>query len=230
MSLKANTLVALLLSVAVSAVATAADQKEVTIGLIGDSTVATTYGWGPGFSKLVSSDTEVLNYAKNGATLDSLSHKLDELLKQKPDYVLVQFGHNDQKRYGTQAYAEKLKSYVDRIKAAGAGPVIVSSVTRRNFGPDGKILPRPAGDLLKAPLYEYALTAGEVAKAEEVPFLDLYTISVAHHNKLGPEKTSAYDFSETDTTHFSPAGTAATAELVATELKVVVPQLAGHLK
>lgn len=207
-----------------------AEEKKVTIGLIGDSTVATTYGWGPGFSKQVTSDTEVLNFAKNGATLDSLSHKLDELLKQKPDYVLVQFGHNDQKRYGTKEYGEKLKSYVDRIKAAGGKPVIVSSVTRRNFGPDGKIAPRPVGDVLKAPLYEYAQTAGEVAKQESVPFLDLYTISVAHHNKLGPAETAKYDFNETDKTHFSPAGTDATAELVVAELKVVVPELAGHLK
>ncbi|MCC9608500.1 rhamnogalacturonan acetylesterase [Blastopirellula sp. JC732] len=223
-------LVALILFSAMVATANAAEVKAVTIGLIGDSTVATTYGWGPGFSKKVTSDTKVLNFAKNGATLDSLSNKLDELLKQKPDYVLVQFGHNDQKRYGTKEYGEKLKSYVDRIKAAGGKPVIVSSVTRRNFGPDGKIQPRPAGDVLKEPLYDYAKKAGEVAKQEGVPFLDLYTISVAHHNKIGPAETATYDFNETDKTHFSPKGTDATAELVVTELKVVVPELAGHLQ
>ncbi len=62
-----------------------AKEDSLTIGLIGDSTVANTYGWGPAFASSVKGKVKVLNVAKNGATLDSLSKKLDALLKEKPD-------------------------------------------------------------------------------------------------------------------------------------------------
>ncbi|QDT15515.1 GDSL-type esterase/lipase family protein [Alienimonas californiensis] len=219
-------LAASLLSVAVGVPDDAAD--AVVIGLIGDSTVATTYGWGPAFAERFDDRTTVLNYARNGARLDTLSERLDELLAKSPDYVLIQFGHNDQKKYGPDAYREKLTDYVRRVKAAGAQPVVLSSVTRRNFGPDGKILPRTEG--LRGGLPAFAEAAGAVAQEEVVPFINLYGISVDHHNRLGPEATAAYDFDPTDQTHFSPAGAAATAGLIVDELKVARPELARRLK
>ena len=209
-----------------------APAQNYTIGLIGDSTVATTYGWGPAFADRCNDRMTVLNYAKNGATLESLSDRLDELLTLHPDYVLIQFGHNDQKKYGTEEYSERLKSYVDRIKAAGGRPIIQSSVTRRNFGDDGKIAPRTEmkpGVPLKADLPAFSEAARVVAEQEGVPFIDLYHISVAHHNRIGPEASAAYNFKGTDTTHFSPEGAAAIADLVIAELRVAVPELGPGL-
>lgn len=206
----------------------AAGDDSVTIGLIGDSTVATKYGWGPAFENLVNKNVEVLHYAKNGATLETLSGRLDELLEHKPDYVLIQFGHNDQKKYDTAVYSEKLQSYVDRIKDAGGKPIILSSVTRRFFDEDGKILPREDG--VKSNLSYYAKAAQAVAEKEEIPFIDLYAISVIHHNEIGPEASAAYNFEETDTTHFSPEGAEAIANLIAGELKRVVPAFEDYLK
>lgn len=205
----------------------AAQQPTLTIGLIGDSTVADTYGWGPAFAKRFDGHARVLNFAKNGATLDSLSTKLDELLLQKPDYVLIQFGHNDQKRYAPDAYQAKLLSYVQRIQKAGSRPVILSSVTRRNFDADGKI--RLAEQGLTADLSVFAQAAGAVAKQHDVPFIDLHSISVAHHNRLGPEASAAYNFNETDRTHFSEFGAVATADLVIEELKTAVPAIGNKL-
>lgn len=49
------------------------------IGLIGDSTVASKSGWGSAFANRYNDKTKVLNFAKGGATLESLSGKLDEL-------------------------------------------------------------------------------------------------------------------------------------------------------
>ncbi|MBN1517647.1 rhamnogalacturonan acetylesterase [Candidatus Sumerlaeota bacterium] len=200
-----------------------AQATTVTIGLIGDSTVATRYGWGPAFATRIGDKAQVLNYAKNGATLESLSGKLDELLELKPDYVLIQFGHNDQKKYDTEEYKAKLKSYVDRVKQAGAQAIILSSVTRRNFDENGKIKPREEG--LKANLTFYAKAAQEVAAEEQVPFIDLYAVSVAHHNEIGPEASAAYNYNEKDTTHFSPQGAGAIAMLILKELKAVVPDV-----
>lgn len=233
MSLNALKKHVLLLSLVMSAVCLAAKENTLTIGLIGDSTVASTYGWGPSFAHQFNDQTTVLNFAKNGATLESLSTKLDELLEQHPDYVLIQFGHNDQKKYGTEDYAEKLTSYVERVKKAGSQAVVLSSVTRRNFDENGTIKPRTEkepGKPLHATLPVFGQTVQAVAEEQNVPFIDLYTLSVAHHNRIGPEASAAYNFNETDTTHFSEAGADAIAALVIAELKAAVPEIAGFLK
>jgi lysophospholipase L1-like esterase len=203
-------------------------EEPLKIGLIGDSTVADTYGWGPAFSARVSSRTQVLNRAKNGATLQSLSKALTVLLDEKPAYVLIQFGHNDQKRYGVGGYSAHLRDYVERVKKAGAKAVIVSSVTRRNFDSGGRIEPRRSG--VKGTLPEYSQAARQVAFELKVPFIDLYALSVAHHNKIGPEASAVYDFDESDTTHFSKEGAAKIADLVVAELKKVLPELKEDLK
>lgn len=70
----------------VSAQACLAEVKTVTIGLIGDSTVAEQSGWGPAFAGRFNDRAKVLNYAVNGATLQSLSKRLDELVALKPDF------------------------------------------------------------------------------------------------------------------------------------------------
>lgn len=227
MSMKAFNRVLFVFTFFVGGYVWADTQAPLTIGLIGDSTVASTYGWGPAFASRFNDEAKVLNYAKNGATLPSLSKKLDELLKLKPDYVLVQFGHNDQKKYDTEAYSENLKSYVERIKQAGGRPVILSSVTRRFFDEDGKIKPRESG--VKANLSYYAKAAQAVAQDEGVLFIDLNAISIEHHNQIDPEASAAYNFNETDTTHFSKQGADAIATLVLTELKVIVPEIKDYL-
>ena len=49
--------------------------KSVVVGLIGDSTVAVQSGWGPAFTKRFDKRVKIVNYAKNGATLQlSLIH------------------------------------------------------------------------------------------------------------------------------------------------------------
>jgi len=98
LSLKTFGTFVLLLLTALNVQSLAAQQKILTIGLFGDSTFASTYGWGPSFAEHFTDQAKVINYAKNGATLQSLSNRLDELLALKPDYVLIQFGHNDQKK------------------------------------------------------------------------------------------------------------------------------------
>ena len=89
--------------------------ESVVIGLIGDSTVAVQSGWGPAFTKRFDNRVKIVNYAKNGATLKSLSLRLDELVEHNPDYVLIQFGHNDQKRYDPSVYSDRLRSYVEPV-------------------------------------------------------------------------------------------------------------------
>ena len=52
-------------------------ENKLSIGLIGDSTVASTYGWGPAFASEVNKNVNVLNYAKNGTySLSSVKHHI----------------------------------------------------------------------------------------------------------------------------------------------------------
>ena len=215
------------------AVAAQKEKKAVTVGLIGDSTVAVQSGWGPAFTERFSKQATIVNYAKTGATLQALSKKLDELVKRKPDYVLIQFGHNDQKRYDTKVYVGHLKSYVDRIKKAGGQPIIVSSVTRRSFDKNGKIVSNLIKNekyQYKANLTAYAAAAQAFAKAQGLPFIDLHAASTAHHNAIGREASMTYNFKEGDKTHFNRKGAEAITDLILTELKAAVPELAAYLK
>lgn len=205
-----------------------AQDTTVTIGLIGDSTVATTYGWGPAFADKFDDSVKVVNYAVNGATLESLSTKLDRLIEQEPDYVLIQFGHNDMKRYGAEEYRKKLTDYVQRVKRGGSQAVVLSSVTRRVFNEDGQISPRVINGDRSLPVF--AKVAKAVARENDVPFIDLNAISIEHHNKIGPKASAAYNFEGTDRTHFSKTGAAATADLIFSELKSVVPELSTPAK
>jgi lysophospholipase L1-like esterase len=206
-----------------------AEETSLTIGLIGDSTVAVQSGWGPAFASRFHERVKVVNYARNGATLHSLSKGLDVLVQLKPDYVLIQFGHNDQKRYDANVYSEHLRSYGKRIQKAGGKPIILSSVTRRYFDENGKIVSSKSR-ILKGSLTVYAQAAQAVAKQTEVPFIDLHAISVEHHNKIGPEASMTYNFREGDATHFNKKGGQAITDLILPELKKVAPELTVHLK
>jgi lysophospholipase L1-like esterase len=158
---------------------------------------------------------------------------LDELLELKPDYVLIQFGHNDQKRYNLDAYSANLKSYVDRIRKAGGKPVIVSSVTRRTFGENGEIISQLVKSekyTFKGNLTEFAQAAHTVARDLNLPFIDLHTRSIEHHNKIGQEESMTYNFVENDKTHFSKKGAEAITDLIIEEMKTAVPELSGYLK
>jgi len=216
-----------------SVTAYSAQEKAVTIGLIGDSTVAEQSGWGPAFASRFNEQAKVINYAKNGATLQSLSARLDELVKLKPDYVLIQFGHNDQKRYDTKVYGDLLASYIERIQKAGGKPIVVSSVTRRTFDESGKIVSTRVQTekyTFKANLTVYAKAAQAVAEEMKVPFINLHTSSIAHHNKIGLEASMTYNFKEGDKTHFNEKGGQSITDLILPELKQVAPELTAYLK
>jgi len=204
-----------------------AADKSMIIGLIGDSTVANTYGWGPAFADKVKDHVKVLNCAKNGATLDSLSNRLDALIEQKPAFILIQFGHNDMKQYDTMAYGKKLKDYVERVTEGGSNAILLSPVTRRHFDENGKIVPQ---SIQGRTLCDYSKAAQAVAQEMKTPFIDLNAISIKHHNRIGPEASAAYNFRGDDATHFSKEGANAIAELIVKELKTAVPDLAKYLK
>ena len=91
----------------------------VKIVLVGDSTVATGGGWGPGFCAVMTPNVTCVDLALNGRSTKSF---IDEgawakALAEKGDYYFIQFGHNDQKK--TPALYTRIRSSTfPRLSAA----------------------------------------------------------------------------------------------------------------
>ena len=126
--------------------------KTTTIFVIGDSTAAnkdTTggkveRGWGMMLQNCFDADYIVVdNHAVNGRSSKSFlgEGRWDKLLsKIRPgDYVIIQFGHNDEKAQPERhtdpgsTFDENLARYVRETREHGGIPVLMNPVVRRNF-------------------------------------------------------------------------------------------------
>jgi lysophospholipase L1-like esterase len=128
-----------------------ADRHQTTIFVIGDSTAAEKSsprtnperGWGMVFQGFFDKDIRVANYAVNGrSSLSFLNEgRWQKVLDQiKPgDYVLIQFGHNDEKPSADRhtdpgsTFDANLARYVNETRERGGIPVLLNCVVRRNF-------------------------------------------------------------------------------------------------
>ncbi len=207
-----------------------AQEKSVIVALIGDSTVTDQAGWGKAFADRFTGQVKVVNFAASGRSSKSWydEKRLPVALQAKPDFVLIQFGHNDQPGKGPEretdpatSYRDYLKIYVNAFRKIGATPILVSSVTRRRFDESGKI---------QSSLTPWAIAAKEVAAEMKVPFIDLHTASVDYHNKIGPKESMTFNPQEGDLTHFNPKGAATIADLIVQQFRKTCPELARHLK
>ncbi len=221
--------------VAGAQVANAAAPPVERVVLVGDSTVASQSGWGDAFAKLLSPGVVRLNMGRGGRS--SKSYRAEghwtKALEAKPRWVLIQFGHNDQPGKGPEretdaktTFRDNLARYVSEARAAGAKPVLVTSLTRRTFNAQGKIQP----DLLA----DYAEATRVVAVEQKVPLLDLNARSIEQLNQLGPEAAVAFDPkakdpTKPDKTHLSAKGAEEAAKQVADEIRKRVPDLANLL-
>ena len=202
----------------------------VRILLVGDSTVTDDSGWGAGFRARLAGDAECVNLAKNGRSSRSyISEGLwAAALEERAGYVLIQFGHNDQPGKGPDretdpktTYREFLGRYIDDARAHRMTPVIVTSLARRHFGPDGRI----ASDLVP-----YVEAAREVAAIKKAPLVDLNLRSIDALNRLGPAAAAELNppgsDGTPDRTHLTTRGAALFGGIVADELRRAVPALA----
>ncbi|MFT3785555.1 MAG: GDSL-type esterase/lipase family protein [Tepidisphaeraceae bacterium] len=112
---------------------------RLTIALVGDSTVTDHAGWGPGFASSLADDVRCVNFSASGRSSKSFRDegKWKPVLELKPDYVLIQFGHNDQPGKGPEretdpktTFRENMARYVDEARDAGIKPIIVTSIAR----------------------------------------------------------------------------------------------------
>jgi lysophospholipase L1-like esterase len=167
-----------------------------TVYLAGDSTVCDQpyepfNSWGQMLPRFFGPGVAIANHAESGESLRSFIAekrlaKLDTLMRTG-DYLFIQFGHNDMKEHGEgvgafTTYKADLERFVADARAHGATPVLVTSVSRRTFGPDGMIQ-NSFGDYIDA--------VRRVAKEQGVALIDLNAKSVALYEALGPEGAKA---------------------------------------
>ena len=160
--------------------------------LVGDSTMAPHSGWGGAFcAHHVKSSVACLNAGRGGGSTRSYRQEgsWDIALAEAkvPGYrgtwVLIQFAHNDQSSKSerwtdeTTEFPANLRRFVEEVRAAGATPVLVTPLTRREFR-DGK---------LKNTLASWSDQIRGVAKAMDVPLVDLNALSAAQTQEMGAE-------------------------------------------
>lgn len=202
------------LALCIAGCATAVHNGKPVVALIGDSTVTTEKGWGGAFTELLEGRAEVYNFAVGGRSAKSYTdeNRLPAALAVEPDYVFIQFGHNGQPGKGAyretdpeDSYRDYLRQFVLDIRAAGAEPVIVSSLTRRHFDNTGHI---------DSTLGPWADGARAVADEQGVTFVDLHAASSALHDRIGEKASSAFDFEPGDRTHLNDYGARQIAGLI----------------
>lgn len=165
------------------------------IFMIGDSTMQYnsyfTYpqtGWGQGLSLFIKEGYSIENHGKNGRSTKSFidEGRFDVVLQrlQPGDYVICQFGHNDEKDdplRGTQkdtAYLENLKYFASKVNEKQATIVFATSISRLKFE-NGLCVDTHKG-------YPQAML--EFAKKNNYVCIDLNTLTLDLYNKLGEEK------------------------------------------
>ncbi len=211
----------------------AMNKKPVKIFLAGDSTMADKSkraypetGWGMVLPSYFNDNVIIENHARNGrSTRTFISEgRWDFMLERvsKGDYVIIQFGHNDQSKHKVDRYtspvdySKNMKKFVSDVRKKGAIPILCTSVMRRNFNDKGDFVDKHGN---------YPNLVRAVAKEMQVDLIDmqhttmdlLIAAGVENSKKyflhIAPGVSEKYPDGKEDNTHFKPAGAMEAARL-----------------
>ena len=182
------------------------------------------------------------NYAESGETATTFiaAKRLKKLLTQvKPgDYIVVEFGHNDQKRKGVgdgafYSFIYNMKIFVDEARRHGAIPILVTPTQRLSFNNEGKILDTHL---------DYPDATRFLCQREGVHLIDLHAMTRTLYEALGPEASKdafvhypagsypGQDKPLADNTHFNPYGAYQISKCVIEGMKILNLDLLRHLR
>lgn len=225
------------------------DTTATTIFLCGNSTVVDQpyepwASWGQMIPRWFGPEIAISNNAESGLTAASFlgSYRLDKILTmmKKGDYVICEFGHNDQKEKMAGAgawynFSYNLKVFIDKVRAKGGNIIFVTPTQRRRFddATHSKIL-ETHGD------YPDAMRA--VAKREGVPVIELHDMTRTFFETLGYENSKkalvhypantfpGQDKPLADNTHFNPYGAYEIAKMVVMGMKQLNLPIVKYLR
>jgi lysophospholipase L1-like esterase len=221
-------------------------EDAITVFLAGDSTVTDQQvepwaAWGQMLPRFFDAKVAIANHAESGEPLKAFAseRRVAKMTSQmKPgDFLFIQFTHNDQKPGPNfvepfTTYKEQLRLLMNEARARGVTPVLVTSMLRRNFGADGRIV-NTLGD--------YPEAMRQIARDEKVALIDLNAASRTFYETLGPEgskgafvhyKAGTFPGQNEDLkddTHFNPYGAYELARAVVEGIRRDVPRLGKHL-
>lgn len=195
---------------------------------IGDSTVQLnkfdTYpqtGMSQVLELFLAPDVRVVPHGKNGRSTKSF---LDEgrfapVQDQmgEGDFLLIQFGHNDEKADEARhtepfgSYQENLRFFIREARARGAYPVLITPIARRLFDDAGNFRPGSHG--------AYPEAMRQLGKAENVPVADLTSLTEDFLARLGDEASKPLFVWPVDNTHLKYDGAFRMAGFLCEELK-----------
>jgi len=145
-------------------------------------------GWGQMLREEMIDPSALSNHAQNGRSTKSF---IDEGRWQKllegvsaGDFVIIQFGHNDQKPDPKRSaparglYRENLVRFINDVRAKGAEPILATSLCRRKFDEAGNLVDTHG---------DYPIVVREVAAEQKVGLLDLHVSTWQLFSRLGPE-------------------------------------------
>ena len=226
-----------LLSMVLAAHVQAAPTLPDRVILVGDSTMASTTGYGDALCARFTPETSCLNLARGGRSSKSFraEGRWDEVMGLLRDgagfrktYVLIQFGHNDQPGKPGRStdyvneFPANMQRYVAEARDSGGVPVLVTPLARRSFK-DGYV----TNDL--AP---WAATVRTIARSTRTPLVDLNALSLAAVQEMGPKEADrmARSGANFDYTHLGPEGAERFSSIMARELARRVPALGTALR
>ncbi|CAG8269512.1 unnamed protein product [Penicillium olsonii] len=209
----------------------------------GDSTTAVQStgggGWGDGFlNTTLFKGASGRNLGHNGATTVSFrtGGDWDEVLatvKQSKEsyrpFVTIQFGHNDQKakaNISLSQYTQNLEDLVKEVLDAGATPILVTPLSRRNYETS------TGTPLIVQSLSNETAATIKAAHSTGVRVIDLNKASTDYLNAIGPDDAYTYNLNPTDYTHLNGPGSVVFGGIVADLIIKVAAELSkdGYLK
>jgi lysophospholipase L1-like esterase len=228
------------------------EDKFIRIFMVGNSTMADkSYkdgnpekGWGQIFPLYFRDSVKVKNFAVNGRSTKSFINegKWDAVVElTKPgDYVIIEFGHNDEKKNDPKRYTNphtdyrnNLIKFVKDTRSKGGIPILATPIVRRRFDDKGNFYDTHG---------DYPEVIREVAKELDVPLLDLQKDTEQLLKEFGEEKSKClflhiepFEYKSlpegrSDDTHLSAYGAFKVCDLAAEEIRTSIKDLAKWLK
>jgi lysophospholipase L1-like esterase len=148
-------------------------------------------GWGQMLREFMVEPAALDNLAANGRSTKSFidEGRWQTLLNNLApgDFVIIQFGHNDEKKDKPAVYAEarglyreNLIRFIHEVRERKAEPILATSICRRKFDTSGHLVDTHG---------DYPAVVREVASEQRTALLDMTVSTWLLFERVGPEES-----------------------------------------